>query len=468
MKLLSFYKIRAGGLLIAISALVSCKKLIEVPSNPPTLITRQEQYTDSATTMSAVAGVYSYTLGSGGIPYSDGMLTISTSLSANEISNSTGGDETEFSGYTLTPLNGEVGSLWGNPYQSVYQVNDVLAGISNNKNLSASFVKQITGEMEVTRAFYYFYTVNLFGGVPLVTSTDYATNAQLPRATASVIYTQILADLGDAIKKLPASYPSAGSARPNLYTAEALLAKVHLYQGQWQAAYNEADSVIRSGMYSLEPNLNNVFLDGSVEAIWQLPVEIANQGTAEAVSFLPFPTVNYPVTDSLLKQFETGDQRFTSWLGASIVPVSDTQNDTLYYPYKYKDYQPTTPATDYMMLRLGEVYLIRAEAAAELGNLGVAVADVNTIRERAGLTAVNPTTQTAVLAAVRKERRTELCFEWGNRWFDLNRTIKDAKYPSSGNAAAVLAGYQTYDALYPIPQPQIVLNSHLIQNPGYH
>src|SRR5580704_13244246 len=139
MKLLSFYKILAGGLLIAISALVSCKKLIEVPSNPPTLITRQEQFTDSATAMSAVAGVYSYTLGSGGIPYSDGMLTISTSLSANEISNSTGGDETEFSGYSLTPLNGEVGSLWGNPYQSVYQVNDVLAGISNNKNLSASF-----------------------------------------------------------------------------------------------------------------------------------------------------------------------------------------------------------------------------------------------------------------------------------------------------------------------------------------
>jgi hypothetical protein len=481
MKTLSFNKnkILAGSLLIAISTLVSCKKLIQIPPNPPTQITRTEQFADSASTMSAVAGVYTYIYGggSGGIPYSDANLTIATSLSAHEIDGGYG-DEAQFYSYTLTPLNNEITTLWGSPYQAMYQVNDVLNGITNNNNLSASFIKQITAEMEVTRAFYYFNLVNLFGGVPLVTSINYTATAQLPKASVAAVYTQILTDLTDATKKLTAAYPvyisgaSSGHARPNLYTALALLAKVHLYQGQWQAAYSAADSVIKFGGFSLETNLNNVFLDGSQEAIWQLPNENSSTGTAEASNFLPYSsgqTPTFVVTDSLLAQFETGDQRKTNWLGTSIVPVSSTQNDTLYYPAKYQDRVPTSPATDYMMLRLAEMYLIRAEAAAELNtNLSVAVADINTIRLRAGLTAVNPTTQTAILAAVRKERRTEMCFEWGNRWFDLNRTVNDAKYPSNGQAAAVLTGYQSFDALYPLPQTQIQLNSHLIQNPGYH
>jgi len=89
---------------------------------------------------------------------------------------------------------------------------------------------------------------------------------------------------------------------------------------------------------------------------------------------------------------------------------------------------------------------------------------VNVIRNRAGLpnSTADVTSQTAVLAAVMHERQTELCFEWGNRWFDLKRT---------GTAAAVLGaektGYSANAALYPIPQTQIQLDNLLIQNPGY-
>ena len=464
-------KILAGGLLIALSTLGSCKKLIQIPANPPTQITRQQVFADSATAISAVAGVYSYTpsQNSQGIPYEDGNFTVTTSLSGHEVTYTAGyGDYAQFSSYTVTPINAEVSALWSTPYSAIYQVNDVLGGITNNSNLSASFVKQITGEMEVVRAFYYFNMVNLFGGVPLVTTTDYATNAQSPRASASAIYTQILTDLADAVKKLPATYPSSGHVRANLYTAVALQAKVHLYQGNWQAAYTEADSVIRLGGFNLEPNLNNVFLDGSAEAIWQVPIENTYGGSGDAQNFLPYSnntTPNYVVTDSLVNQFEAGDLRMANWLGVNVV-----NGQNVYFPAKYKDQQPTSPATDYMMLRLAETYLVRAEAAAELNNLSVAVADINTIRARAGLAAVNPATQAAVLAAIVKERRTELFTEWGSRWFDLNRTINDTKYPSSGKATAVLSGYSATngDKLYPVPQAQIQLNSHLIQNPGYH
>ena len=438
----------------------SCKKLIEIPANPPSSITQQEQFADSATTISAVAGVYTYDPGSG-FAYSDGSMTYCAALSADELSTIISSDVQQFYSYNLTPVNTEITNLWGSPYQSIYQVNAVLGGITNNKALSASFQKQITGEMEVVRALYYFNMVNLFGGVPLVTTTSYAATDRLPRSAATARYAQVKADLADARKKLTATYPSSGHIRPNLYTAVALLAKVNLYQQNWQSAYNEADSVIRLGGYNLEPNLNNVFLDGSVEAIWQLPANGLYSVYTDAANFQPQyqgANPNFLVTPFLLSAFETGDQRLQDWIGSTSV-----NNQTLYYPNKYKNISPTaTPLEDQMILRLGELYLVRAEAAAHLNNLTQALADVNTIRARAGLGAVNATSQTAALSAVMHERQVELCCEWGNRWYDLKRT---------GTAATVLGsektGFTANAELYPLPQTQIQLDNNLTQNPGY-
>jgi hypothetical protein len=141
-------------------------------------------------------------------------------------------------------------------------------------------------------------------------------------------------------------------------------------------------------------------------------------------------------------------------------------NQNLFYPFKYKNRMASdSPVEDYMVFRLAEIYLIRAEAAARLNNLTGAIADVNTIRNRSGLpaTAADVTSSNAVLAAVMKERQTELCFEWGNRWYDLKRT---------GTAGIVLGAektnWQANAALYPLPQAQIQLNKQLTQNPGYH
>ncbi len=116
-----------------------------------------------------------------------------------------------------------------------------------------------------------------------------------------------------------------------------------------------------------------------------------------------------------------------------------------------------------MVFRLAEQYLIHAEAAAQLGNLGTAIADLNTVRARAGLGATTATGQADVLAAIMHERQVELFCEWGNRWFDLNRT---------GTAGTVLnaekGGFQSYMALYPVPLTQIQANPLLRQNQGYN
>jgi len=461
------HHIITAALLLTAALAGSCKKLIEIPPSPPTEISQSEQFADSASAMAAISYVYSYDANTlSGVGYADGQLTMSTGLSSDELTDANTYDAAgvEFYNYSLTNINGEVSSLWTSPYTSLYVVNAVISGVSGNAAMSPAFQTQITAEMGVMRALYYFNLVNLFGGVPLATTTNYQVNAVSPRASADSVYAQVMTDLTNAQQNLSASYPSPGHYRPCQLVATAFLARVYLYQQQWQNAYNAANTVISSGQYSLVTDPNQVFLDGSTEAIWQVPATGPNAVTAEAEIFIPQSSgtiPNYPLTTWLVNAFEPGDLRMQDWLGQVIV-----NGDTLYYPYKYKNVNPTGNATteDYMILRLAEQYLIRAEASAELGNGAAALADVNTVRARAGLapSTANPGSQAAVLAAIMHERQIELFTEWGNRWYDLKRT---------GAAASVLGtektGYTANAALYPVPLTQLQDDVNLKQNPGY-
>ena len=443
----------------------SCKKLIGIPPSPPSQLAESQQFADSSTALTAISYAYSYVAFSvSGFGYSDPKIPETSGLSSDELfyNSSNDPDMTGFYGYNLTNLNADVNSLWTEPYTSLYNVNAVIAGVGNNSALSGSFRAQATGEMQVMRAFYYFNLVNLFGGVPLVTTTDYKVNAILPRASVDSVYGQILADLTSAKQKLTTTYPSSGHIRPNQLVATALLARVYLYRQQWQQAYDAANAVITSGQYSLVSDPNKVFLDGSSEAIWQLPTKTSYYEVADARDFssqygaAPY----YPVTPFLLNAFEPGDLRMKDWLGQYV-----SGGNTLYYPYKYKNVQSSAPTVeDIMLLRLAEQYLIRAEASAELGNGAAALADLNIVRSRAGLPAstADASSQSAVLNAVMHERQVELFTEWGHRWYDLKRT---------GQAGTVLSaektGWTADAALYPIPMGQLQSNINLKQNHGY-
>ncbi len=460
-------KLIGGILFILLNS--SCRKLIEIPPNPPSEIAESGQFADSSTAMTAVAGVYVYTAGTGsGFPYDDALLTRCAGLSSDELSyTGTSADLQAFYSYGLTSINGNINTLWSTVYKNIYPVNAILQNVTSNNNLSSSFRKQIVGEMKVVRALYYFNLVNLFGAVPLVTSTDYNNTAHIARTSVDSIYAQIVSDLSDAGSDLTAAYPSAGRARPNLYTALTFLAKVHLFRGQWQDAYNEADSVIKSGIYTLNPDPSKVFLDGSQEAIWQLPATGPYEVTADANFFVPSTTGTTPVyilSPSLLSAFEAGDQRLQKWVGTVTVNVGGNSHNYS-YPYKYKNrLTSATPVEDYMIFRLAEVYLLRAEAAVHIGKNEDALTDLNRVRVRAGLpeSIADPSSQNDVQNAIAHERQTELFCEWGNRWFDLKRTA---------TADAVLGtektGWQANAALYPLPQTQLQLDNLLIQNIGY-
>lgn len=449
--------------------LTACKKLIQIPPAPPTAISQSEQFVDSTTTMTAMAGIYTYPPnGTNGFTFNDGYLSLCTGLSSDELSVTLQTDPTlpQFYQYGLTRFNGDIADLWNDPYIALYPVNATMSGVAASTGISAALKTQFTGELKVVRALYNFDLVNLFGAVPLITSTDYTVNSAIGRTSVDSIYMQILTDLTDAEQVLPVTYPSSGHIRPNLYTVKAFLAKVYLYQKNWQAAYNAADTVINSGLYTLEPNLNNVFLDGSQEAIWQLPANGQYNVTKEAQNYIPYTNSTvppYPLTSFLINAFEPGDKRLQDWAATSVANTG-SGNQTFYYPYKYKNVHATDPTTeDFMIFRLGEQYLIHAEAAAEMGNLSTAISDLNTIRARAGLGATTAISQGDVLTAIMHERQVELFCEWGNRWLDLVRT---------GTAASVLnaekGGFQPFMTLYPLPNAQLQENILLGQNPGYN
>jgi hypothetical protein len=117
------------------------------------------------------------------------------------------------------------------------------------------------------------------------------------------------------------------------------------------------------------------------------------------------------------------------------------------------------------VFRLAEQFLIRAEARAHLDKItgaNSAKADLNMIRDRAGLPPTVASTKEEMLAAILQERRMELFVEWGHRWFDLKRT---------GKASEVLSvlkpRWDPTDVLYPIPYNELQLNPNMMQNAGY-
>lgn len=455
-------------LLVLITLCNSCKKLIEIPSNAPGDLVTALVFKDSATAQAAITGIYSsFSIGTDP-KFTTGAITAYTGVSSDEIEYS-GTDVSFLNLYNsaLLSTNPLVSSLWSGGYNQscLYQINSSIEGLQASNTLSTMLRNQLLGETKFLRAFFYFQLVNLFGAVPLVTGTDYRTNAVMARSDTAAVYTQIVNDLKDAQTLLTTNYPSAGRVRPNYYTATALLARVQLYIQQWSVAEAAATEIISDGRYTLATEPNLVFLRGSSEAIWQLPPGaglFGDKRTSEGYAFVPtsiYVTLRYPVSNNLRLAFAANDLRGRNWIGT----FTHWTGQISYYPFKYKiNDNSSLPAEDYMMLRLGEQYLVRAEARARQYNLDGALEDLNKIRRRAGLADTSTATQAAALGAILKERQLELCFEWGHRWYDLKRT---------GTIDAALStlkpGWKPTAALYPVPFGELQKNPFLTQNAGY-
>jgi starch-binding outer membrane protein, SusD/RagB family len=467
--------------LLSAIGLTGCTKFVQI--DPPTtqLITAST-FNNNATATAALLGIYTEMMSNG---ESYNMAEYSGLLS-DELTNYSS-SQNLLAYYHNAMYASVFFGPWMNAYNYIYQANAIKTALQNNSALTPAVAKQLTGEAEFVRAFWYFYLTACYGDIPFTITTSYSNNATLSRTTSAQVYQQIIADLKDAQNLLNSNYVdgtdttiiTTDRGRPTQWAAAAMLARVYLYMGDYTDAKTQATAVINNtGLYGLD-SLNNTFLTGSAEAIWQLDVPQPSNNsnaTPDGSDFilLTAPSTNgvncSTISPQLLNSFELNDNRKTNWIG-----YYATGSDTFYFPYKYKNSGIINTGLNesVMVLRLGEQYLIRSEAEANLGDMIDAAADLNMIRARAGLLPSTMLTASSNLlqadTAIMHERQVELFTEWGHRWFDLIRTnnvnaVMSIVTPiKSGGAIS----WSPTDSLYPIPQSERSVDPNLTQNPGY-
>ncbi|MGB5820367.1 MAG: RagB/SusD family nutrient uptake outer membrane protein [Saonia sp.] len=440
---------------------VSCENFVDVDP-PQSELTGEVVFEDVATANATLANIYAKlrdnALSTGrpsGITYLIGLYADELNLA------SFGGQAEPFNINALIPTDDLVTSLWSDAYNLIFETNAIIQGVENSTTLSLEDKDQIKGEALFLRAFLHFYLVNLFGDIPYITTSDFRVNTVVSRIPAQEVYVQLISDLGEAKRLLPAEYVTGERIRANRAVASALLARIYLYTEEWEKTTEESTNLINnSGLFTLENDLNKVFLKDSGSTIWQLKsIPGSNTNEGSTFIFISAPPINASLNNALIDAFESGDQRQAQWTAN----LSDGTN-VFYFPFKYKEQFPTGSSLEYSILfRLAEQYLIRAEARAQLGDINGAQQDLNIIRNRAGLGATPAATTSDLLDAILQERQVELFTELGHRFFDLKRT---------GRIDTVLGpikpGWDATDVLLPIPESEILVNPNLApQNPGY-
>ena len=465
MNRLLFFRLFLTVTIIA-SLFSGCRKFVQVPPAPGQMVS-DIIFSSDETALAAVNGVYTQ-FQTGNTAFTNGGLSLYGGLLADELSAVTATTTTDaFHLNQLLATNSIVyTNFYAHAYKLLYRANAILEGLSRSASLTPDIKEHLTGEMRFMRGLVYFYLVNLFGDVPLVTTTDYRINAVLPRAAVSTVTQLIESDLLAVEQMLPITYPGNDKLRPNRYTATTLLARFYLYQQNWQAAEAKANMVINSGLYSLVHSsaIHSTFLKNSNETLWEVANANETAPVTEAAVFIPASTAIKPMyllTSGLLSSFEPGDLRKTNWVSKNTVNGID-----YFYPakYKYRLVATGSQPTEYnIVFRLAELYLVRAEARAKQNLLTGAKDDLNMIRTRAGLANTTATTRPDILLAIEHQNRVEFFTEWGHRWLDLKRTDK------ADAVLGLLKGvtWQHTDILFPIPANELTLNPFLTQNSGY-
>lgn len=390
--------------------------------------------------------------------------------------------------YSIDATNSNVSRDWAYLYSTIGKANAVYNNVDAVPGLDAGRKSQIKGEAAWIRAFMYFQAVQLWGDVPLqlkeVTTVSIEILDEIypilfpARTSTDEVYAQIISDLELALETVPVSAAHKGFVTKG--AANALLAKVYasIQPPQWDLVLTYTQAVINGG-YSLLPDyemLWNNENENSSEAIFEINYEgTSSSGNWGASMFrgLDWKKFNTPSND-LVATFDAEGDMIRKNASIIFLDVSGRWSDPYWpqteFPFvnKYRIFTSNSPQ-NFILLRLADMMLLRAEALNATGDLAGATALVNQIRNRVSLAPVSPADQNAMRLAIEKERRLELAFE-GHRWFDLKRTGRAIEVMNNAKGpGGISLGYALNQdkLLWPIPQAELDKNTKLIQNPGY-
>lgn len=369
---------------------------------------------------------------------------------------------------------------WDATYKTIYNANAVIGAINDN---AAPELLQLKGECLFLRAFLHLDMVRAFGrpyvqgngdnlGVPYMTSID---PLLLPsRNKVKEVYDMAETDLLHAAEWLTVQKSNAYAGREACWGA---LAALYLDKGNCQKAMEYANKVISSGRYSLVTGAAFTTYFGTdhsgssdKETIFTLK-SLDTQGKSYYGMGYSYTQTKYAAVSkpflALLNEFDS-DQRKTFY-----VKLPTTQAGERYFTNKFVQ-QGNPAVSSPALIRLAEMYLIRAEGNAKTGNPAAALDDVNLLRRRAGITTdglyslTNLHGRSSVLEVVLDESRLEFGFEHGRRRNDLLRNGLPVIRNYTGSTVPgsnITVAPTDKSVIYPIPASEISVNPNLEQNP---
>ncbi len=482
----------------------SCKKDF-LNKTDPTRINTDLFYKDEALLKQAVSGVYGQLQGIMNDQWLYNELpSDNTTIDFNPGDRGQAPSIEAFEFYNVNSGTGNIRGMYERYYNSLFNINTTLFKLKNS-TIADAVKNPFEGQLKFLRAYYYFELTQYFGDLVLITEPlDEPSKAwDYLREPQEKVYTQIESDLKEAAALLPVSYNSADAGRVTKGAALSLLGKVYLTKKQYTEAAAALKQVLSLG-YSLVPSYAAVFdpqKKNGPESVFEVQYQGGNdlgEWSSFIYTFAPRVSAgavtgwaqsnpggwNIPTKD-LIADYETGDLRKDASVGLEF--KSPITGAVVPYIKKYDHVHTIYGRTDdnWPVLRYADVLLMLAEAINEQGGPDAdAVNYLNMVRMRAGLTAVSGLDQASFRNKVLHERRVELAFEnW--RWFDLKRTktaaelvqfltaytAKEKADPTVGRQGTPYSNddyiFTATEALYPIPNNEILINSKLTQNPGY-
>ncbi|MEE1347846.1 MAG: RagB/SusD family nutrient uptake outer membrane protein [Bacteroidales bacterium] len=375
--------------------------------------------------------------------------------------------------------------LWSFAYYTIANANEILDNVDGKADEQT--VNGIKAEALFLRAISHFDLVRTFGqpytqvdpttslGVPVML---HATNGTPARNTVAEVYEQIEADLLEAEKLMPDDYNTEGTyhqvvadykAVASKEAIQALLSRVYLYMGKWQAAADYATKVINSGKFGLwnEEELTtvynlNVASPKSGEVIFEVYGDQGNylfsDQNWEFLMWISSPrgSGDFGAAHDVYDLYSDEDARKKLF-------VTDPDAGTQYWTTKYAGKDNSSPSyNNTILIRLSEMYLNRAEAQIKGATVDGATAqsDMAAVANARGV-APEAVTERGVFT----ERRKELAFE-GHIIYDFARFGYSLKREDT-NATLKEIPFPNYRWAMPIPKSEIDANPNMVQNPNY-
>jgi hypothetical protein len=417
----------------------------------------------------------------------------------------------------LNELRDGIGTdAYGNLYDLINDANILITGIDDGALPEGERAK-LQAEGLFMRALALHHAVRIFGydpdgqggvispasgpgsgfdlGVEIRTTPtlDVADATPLERSPVSAVYEQIIGDLtqaGDLFQGLPGDQQEGSEFFPSEAAVQALLARVYLYQRNWPAADEAAQTALDlaassfgSGLATADSaSLRSIFdeRNGNPEAIFTVDTnpETESVGINDAIS--AYTTIQWQAqlpTDDLVDLYDAADPRLAAWYDPCFDEANNevkegcsTINEPGFELTKYSSEQGVSRyADDYIHLRVAEMYLIQAEARLNESGVGAGIGRLNDLRAARGLADLVPGDFTfdSAYDEILDERRRELVAE-GHRFFDLKRLGRDIRKVRGldGRGRDDLP-FNSFRILDDFPPAELEVNTLLRQNPGY-